>query len=237
MTDRTVRLVLKPLVFTAAVAPAASIVWMLATRRFDAISFNAIVRSTGFWSLRFLCLTIAITPLRWLTGWHAAIRVRRMLGLFACFYGAVHLGAYVVFDCLQGVELTAVAPTLSAVAGDLPRPFFAMGYISFALMVPLAATSTAAMIRRLGGAPSPRLCGGGRGRRAHVLAVARPFAALRRRARGAVCSADCTRICASVQPVLRQSRHSHVRKGMRLIPERALRRSVESHFAPGAAHS
>jgi sulfoxide reductase heme-binding subunit YedZ len=152
MTDRTVRLVLKPLVFTAAVAPAASIVWMLATRRFDAISFNAIVRSTGFWSLRFLCLTIAITPLRWLTGWHAAIRVRRMLGLFACFYGAVHLGAYVVFDCLQGVELTAVAPTLSAVAGDLPRPFFAMGYISFALMVPLAATSTAAMIRRLGGA-------------------------------------------------------------------------------------
>jgi sulfoxide reductase heme-binding subunit YedZ len=147
MTDRIVRFVLKPVVFAASVAPAVWMVWILATHSVDSISFNAIVRSTGFWSLRFLCLTVAVTPLRWLTRWHAAVRFRRMLGLFAFFYGAVHLAAYVAFDALRD----SAALTLWAAAADAPRPFYAIGYLSLVLMAPLAATSTAGMIRRLGG--------------------------------------------------------------------------------------
>ena len=148
MPDRIVRAVLKPLAFLACAAPAASWVWDALTHQLSANPFNAIVRDTGFWSLRLLCLTVAVTPARWLTGWHWLIRFRRMLGLFAFAYGAIHLAAYVVFDALRGPQ---IAPTLSAMAADAPRPFFAIGYVSFLLMAPLAATSTAGMIARLGG--------------------------------------------------------------------------------------
>jgi sulfoxide reductase heme-binding subunit YedZ len=124
----------------------------------NAVHFNAIVRSTGFWSLRFLCLTLAITPLRWLTGWHSLVKFRRMMGLFGFFYGAVHTAAYVVFDRAAALDasvrtapLAAVAQTLSAIGVDLLRPFFAIGFVALALITPLAATSTAGMIRRLGG--------------------------------------------------------------------------------------
>ena len=147
MTDRAVRVILKPLVFTASLAPVAYWWWAAAAHHLNANPFNAIVRDTGFWSLRFLCLTGAVTPLRWLTGWHPLVKFRRMLGLFAFFYGAIHLAAYVAFDALRG----ETARTLSAMAADLPRPFFAIGYVSFLLMAPLAATSTVGMIRRLGG--------------------------------------------------------------------------------------
>jgi sulfoxide reductase heme-binding subunit YedZ len=147
MTDRAVRVILKPLVFAACLAPVAYWVWGEAAHQLNANPFNAIVRDTGFWSLRLLCLTVAVTPLRWLTGWHWLVKFRRMLGLFAFFYGAVHLAAYVAFDVLR----EATAGTLSAMAADAPRPFFAIGYLSFVLMAPLAATSTVGMIRRLGG--------------------------------------------------------------------------------------
>jgi sulfoxide reductase heme-binding subunit YedZ len=123
-------------------------VWAAAAHHLNANPFNAIVRDTGFWSLRFLCLTVAVTPLRWLTRWHALVKFRRMLGLFAFFYGVIHLAAYVAFDALRG----EVALTWTALAVDALRPFFAIGYLSFVLMVPLAATSTVGMIRRLGGA-------------------------------------------------------------------------------------
>jgi len=139
--------VLKPLVFAASLAPAAYWVWAGLAHRLNVNPFNAIVRDTGFWSLRFLCLTVAVTPLRWLTGWHPLVKFRRMLGLFAFFYGAVHLGAYVAFDALR----EQAQLTLRAMAVDAPRPFFAIGWASLLLMAPLAATSTAGMIRRLGG--------------------------------------------------------------------------------------
>jgi sulfoxide reductase heme-binding subunit YedZ len=147
MSDRTVRLVFKPLVFAASLAPAAYWLWLASAHALTAIPFNTIVRDTGFWSLRFLCLTVAITPLRWMTRWHSIVRFRRMLGLFAFFYGAIHLAAYVAFDVLS----PRVTLTLSAIAADAPRPFFLAGYVSFVLMAPLAATSTVGMIRRLGG--------------------------------------------------------------------------------------
>src|ERR1043166_360056 len=133
MADRTVRLVLKPLAFAAGLAPAASLAWAAIDHQFNVNPYNAIVRDTGFWSLRFVCLTVAVTPLRWLTGVHALVRFRRMLGLFAFFYAVVHLGAYLAFDCLTGLQPGAVAGTLSAILRDLPRPFFAIGYVSFML--------------------------------------------------------------------------------------------------------
>src|SRR5436309_5140511 len=129
-----------------------------ASAHLNAISFNAIVRTTGFWSLRFLCLTLAITPVRWLTGWHSLVKFRRMMGLFSFFYGVVHTAAYIVFDRAAGLDasirtqlVAATAHTLSAIGADLLRPFFAIGLVALVLMAPLAATSTVAMIRRLGG--------------------------------------------------------------------------------------
>ena len=148
MTDRAVRVILKPVVFAASLAPAAYWVWAASAHQLNENPFNAIVRDTGFWSLRFLCLTIAVTPLRWLTKWHALVKFRRMLGLFAFFYGVIHLAAYVAFDALR----RDAALTAWAIAVDALRPFFAIGYLSFVLMLPLAVTSTVGMIRRLGGA-------------------------------------------------------------------------------------
>ena len=96
--NRFLRLILKPLVFAACAAPALSWLWVAWTHQLNANPFNAIVRSTGFWSLRFLCLGLAVTPFRWLTGWHPVVKFRRMLGLFAFFYAVLHVAAYVVFD-------------------------------------------------------------------------------------------------------------------------------------------
>jgi len=83
MSDRFVRRLLKPLVFASSRTPAAVWAWNASSHQLNANPFNAIVRDTGFWSLRLLCLTVATTPLRWVTGWHVLVRFRRMLGLFA----------------------------------------------------------------------------------------------------------------------------------------------------------
>src|SRR3954471_18517729 len=132
MIDAT-RRIWKPLVFSASLSPVAFMAWDALTNIY-ASPFNAIVRTTGFWSLRFLCLTLAITPLRWLTGWHSLVKFRRMIGLFAFFYAAVHTAAYVGFDCIakldesvRGVPSAAAVHTLSAIGTDLLRPFFAIG--------------------------------------------------------------------------------------------------------------
>src|SRR2546427_11005209 len=157
-SDRAIRRILKPLVFAASLSPVAFLMWDALTHQFKVNPFNAIVRSTGFWSLRFLCLTLAITPLRWLTGWHSVMKFRRMIGQFGFFYGTVHTAAYVLFDRLAGLDasvrarpLVATAHTLSAIGVDLLRPFFAIGLVALVLMAPLAATSTGGRIRRLGG--------------------------------------------------------------------------------------
>jgi hypothetical protein len=80
LSDRAIRLGLKPLVFAVSLGPAAYLVWAALTHQLNVNPFNAIVRSTGFWSLRFLCLTLAVTPFRWLTGWHSVVKFRRMIG-------------------------------------------------------------------------------------------------------------------------------------------------------------
>jgi sulfoxide reductase heme-binding subunit YedZ len=153
----TNRRALSALVFAAGLSPIAFMLWDASTN-LNAIYFNGIVRTTGYWSLRFLCVTLAITPLRWLTGWHSLVRFRRMMGLFGFFYGGLHTAAYVVFDRAAALDesvrsqpWTATAHTLTAVGADLLRPFFAIGLAALVFIAPLAATSTAGMIRRLGG--------------------------------------------------------------------------------------
>jgi sulfoxide reductase heme-binding subunit YedZ len=151
-------MILKPLVFAVSLSPLGFLAWDAISHPPDIIYFNGIVRSTGYWSLRFLCLALAITPVRWLTGWYGLVRFRRMLGLFGFFYGVVHTAAYVVFDRIFALDaperarlLVATTQTLSAIGVDLLRPFFAIGLVALLLIVPPAATSTAGMIRSLGG--------------------------------------------------------------------------------------
>ena len=101
-----------------------------------------ITRSTGDWTLRFLLITLAVTPLRRLSGWNRLLRFRRMLGLFAFFYGVVHLSSYVAFD-----HVFDVGEILKDI---VKRPFITVGFTALLLMTPLAVTSTNAMVRRLG---------------------------------------------------------------------------------------
>jgi sulfoxide reductase heme-binding subunit YedZ len=140
---RLVRIVLKPAVFAAALVPFVLLAYGGVARSLGANPIEAITHGTGDWTLRFLLLTLAVTPLRVLTGWNGLVRFRRMLGLFAFFYGCLHLLTYVWLD-----KFFSWADILR----DIPRrPFITMGVLAFVVLVPLAATSTAGMIRRLGG--------------------------------------------------------------------------------------
>jgi len=159
LSDRAVRFGLKPLVFLAALVPAALLIWDAYTGNFSANPLSDITNETGVWTLRFLCITLAITPLRKLTGWHAAIKFRRMTGLFAFFYGTTHLAIYIVFDRYPGVDLSAGIVALStfrkvaaSIGQDIyKRPFITVGFSAWLTMLPLALTSTTGWIRRLGG--------------------------------------------------------------------------------------
>ena len=101
-----------------------------------------ITRSIGDWTLRLLLATLAITPLRKMTGWNWLLRLRRMLGLYTFFYALLHLSAYVSFD-----HVFDVAEILKDI---VKRPFITVGFTCLVLMIPLAVTSTNAMVRRLG---------------------------------------------------------------------------------------
>ena len=102
-----------------------------------------ITRNTGDWTLYLLCLTLAITPLRKLTGWNWLIKLRRMTGLFAFFYVALHFLTFLWFDhAFDVVEMWKDV---------IKRPFITVGFVAFVLLIPLAVTSTNAMLRRLGG--------------------------------------------------------------------------------------
>lgn len=101
-----------------------------------------ITRSTGDWTLRFLLITLAITPLRKLSGWNWLLRLRRMLGLFAFFYVLSHFLSFIAFD-----HLFDIAEIWEDI---LKRPFITIGALAFLLLLPLAVTSTNAMVRRLG---------------------------------------------------------------------------------------
>jgi sulfoxide reductase heme-binding subunit YedZ len=157
--DQFLRRVLKPLVFVSALTPAGYLTWAVSTGNLSANPLGDITNGAGDWALRFLCVTLGITPLRRVTGWSGAIRFRRMLGLFAFFYGGLHFLTYVILDRFAGTDLSdmdgswvALRALAEAVSRDISkRPFIAVGFTAFALMIPLAVTSTTGMIRRLGG--------------------------------------------------------------------------------------
>jgi methionine sulfoxide reductase heme-binding subunit len=159
VSTNAVRWVLKPLVFMAALGPLAWLVWAVMTGNLSPNPLSDITLHTGIWTLRFLCITLAITPLRRLTGWHPVIRFRRMLGLFTFFYGTLHFLIYVIADRFAGLDFpdgivawSTVVNLGRSVGEDIyKRPFITIGFTALMLMLPLAITSTAGWIRRLGG--------------------------------------------------------------------------------------
>ena len=136
------RLPVKPLAFALALAPAVWIAVQGVSGGLGANPPDAIIDRSGEWSLRLLLATLAVTPLRLVTGWRWPIRVRRMLGLFAFFYGVVHFAAWGLFEH---------AFRLAPLWADLwDHPYLAVGFLAVAGMLPLAATSFDAAMRRLG---------------------------------------------------------------------------------------
>ena len=155
---RTIRWLLKPLVFTTALVPAALLTRRLMTGDLGADPLAEITNGTGLWALRFLVITLAITPLRRLSGWNEAIRFRRMVGLFAFFYGFLHLTVFALADRYASLGFpsplrwsTTRELAVSIGAEVLERPYIALGFTSWLIMFALALTSTTGMIRRLGG--------------------------------------------------------------------------------------
>jgi sulfoxide reductase heme-binding subunit YedZ len=108
-----------------------------------------VLRETGIWALRLLLVTLAITPLRRLTGWGWLLRFRRMIGVSAFVYALLHFLTFVVVD--QGLDLAELAESV------VKRPYITVGFTALVLLVPLAATSTDGMVRRLGGRRWKRL--------------------------------------------------------------------------------
>ena len=140
---------LKPALFAAALIPFGLLAAGLFTGGLGANPVETITHESGEWGLRLLLLTLLVTPLRRATGFAALVRLRRMLGLFAFFYVALHFATYAVLDA--GLDLEYVVDDV------LDRPYITVGFITLCLLIPLAATSTDAMIRRLGGARWRRL--------------------------------------------------------------------------------
>ncbi|MCG3189415.1 MAG: Sulfoxide reductase heme-binding subunit YedZ [Burkholderiaceae bacterium] len=132
----------KPVLFAAALVPLTLLIAGIVGHALGPNPAETLIRSLGDWTLRFLCLTLAVTPLRQWSGLSALARLRRMLGLFTAFYAALHFTAYAVFD--MGLDL-------GDIAGDVAkRPFILVGFAAFLLLLPLAATSFNAAIRALG---------------------------------------------------------------------------------------
>jgi methionine sulfoxide reductase heme-binding subunit len=132
----------KPALFVLALIPLAFLVYRGIHNDLGANPIETLNRYTGGWVLRFLLLTLAITPLRRLTGWNTLLRYRRMLGLFAFFYACLHFLSYAWLD--QNLVLADIIKDVAK------RPYITVGFACLLMLIPLAATSTNAMIRRLG---------------------------------------------------------------------------------------
>jgi len=135
--------ILKPAVFEASLVPLAWLLWDTYAGNLSPNPLEDVRDRTGIWTLRFLMITLSITPLRRITRWMALIRFRRMLGLFAFFYAFLHLITYVWLD--QFFDFDAIFDDVTK------RPFIIAGVTSFVLLIPLAITSTKKWIGRLGG--------------------------------------------------------------------------------------
>ena len=132
----------KPILFIVCLLP---FTWLFYSALSDQLGANpaeALIRATGDWTLRFLCIVLAVTPLRVISGTPALARFRRMLGLFVYFYVVVHLLSYSWFD--MGFDVADIAKDIAK------RPFILVGFSSFVLLTPLAATSFNAAIKAMG---------------------------------------------------------------------------------------
>jgi len=136
-------------IFLAALIPLERLAWKALHDGLGANPIELITHSTGDWTLRLVLVTLAVTPLRRLTGQYWLIGIRRMVGLFAFFYGTLHFTTYIWLDKFFDVH--------EMVKDIAKRPFITIGFSAFVLMIPLAATSTAWSIRRLGGKNWQRL--------------------------------------------------------------------------------
>lgn len=134
---------IKAVLFGACLLPFARLALFTFTDRLGANPIEFITRNTGDWTLYFLCLTLAVTPLRRLSGANWLIRLRRVLGLFVFFYAALHFTTFLWFDHFFDID--------EMLKDVVKRPFITVGFTAFVLLIPLAATSTNRMIKRLGG--------------------------------------------------------------------------------------
>ena len=134
--------ILKALAFVACLIPLGLLGWDAYTDNLGANPIEVITRDTGTWTLIFLLITLSVTPLRRVAGWQGLIKFRRMLGLFAFFYVCLHFTTYIWLD--QFFDFAGIVKDV------MKRPFITVGFLSFALLIPLALTSTSGMIRRLG---------------------------------------------------------------------------------------
>jgi methionine sulfoxide reductase heme-binding subunit len=133
---------LKLAVFILCLIPFGQLAYGAYTGDLGVNPIETITRFTGSWALIFLLASLAVTPLRRITGWNELIKLRRMIGLFAFFYASLHFSTYIVLDHFFDFR---------AIGNDIiKRPYVTAGFIAFVIMVPLALTSSAAMIRRLG---------------------------------------------------------------------------------------
>ena len=132
----------KPLVFVLCLLPFAWLFYGALTNQLGANPAEALIRALGDWTLRFICIVLAVTPLRVISGTPALARFRRMLGLFAYFYVVMHLLSYSWFD--MGFDVSDIAKDI------VKRPFILVGFLAFVLLTPLAATSFNAAIKAMG---------------------------------------------------------------------------------------
>jgi methionine sulfoxide reductase heme-binding subunit len=133
---------IKSIAFVLALVPFFALIYLVATDQLVE-PLQYITRNTGSWTLYFLCIALAVTPLRRLSGWNWLLKLRRMMGLYAFFYALLHFTTFLWFDHFFDVQ-----EMLKDVA---KRPFITVGFTAFVLLVPLAVTSTNGMVRRLGG--------------------------------------------------------------------------------------
>jgi len=133
---------LKPVTFIACLIPLGQLLYNAWTDNLSANPIEFITHFTGDWTLIFLLASLSVTPLRQISGWNELIKYRRMLGLFAFFYAVLHFATYMVLDHFFDFQ--------AIVKDVMKRPYVTAGFTGFVLMIPLAITSTAGMIRRLG---------------------------------------------------------------------------------------
>lgn len=143
MTEKTVSYIIKPILFLICLLPLSYISWLFINNALGANPIEKVTRFSGDWALRFLLITLTVTPLRRMTGQAWLLRLRRMLGLFCFFYGCCHVSSYVILD--QFFAWDEIWKDI------VKRPYITIGMFTFIVLIPLAVTSTNKMMKRLGG--------------------------------------------------------------------------------------